>query len=150
MYAALNLKNKLDTRKSNLSLCTGKPDIIVLMETWWLDDFGTPEFTFEGYITNSYERNGLNSIYARGGGCRIAVSKKCICSPIQINNLGLEHLFVKVTNKQFKLIVEAAYISPYCTSEVYEQHARVVSGITPRNKSFDVAVFGDYNLPGIQ
>ena len=48
------------------------------------------------------------------------------------------------------LIVGAVYIPPHSNSDAYGLHTYTVVYIISRNRVYEIAIFGDYNLPGIQ
>ena len=129
---------------ANISLCSNKPDIIVLTETWLNEDQDKAFYNIEGYTIHRSDRNGQI-----GGGCLIAVSNSLISTPITMPDRGTEHLFVKVTNRNEIFIVGAAYMPPGCSINNYISHTEVVESLATRFPSYKLALFGDYNLAGI-
>ena len=101
-------------------------------------------YNIEGYTIHRSDRNGQI-----GGGCLLAVSNSLISTPITMPDRGTEHLFVKVTNRNERFIVGAAYMPPGCSINNYIAHTEVVESLATRFPSYKLALFGDYNLAGI-
>ena len=134
---------------SNIDLCTNKPDIIALTETWLEDDNCDALYSIEGYTIYRSDRSADTSHKQAGGGCLIAVSNSLTSAPIVLNNHGVEHLFIKVTNNTAKFIVGTAYLSPSCSINKYIVHAEIVESLVSRFSNFKMLLVGDYNLAGI-
>ena len=142
---SIKLFYKFSNFCTNVSLCSKKPDIIVLTETWLNEVQDDALYKIDGYTIHRSDRHDQI-----GGGCLIAVTNSLISTPITMPDNGVEHLFVKVTNRHEKFIVGAAYMPPGCSINNYIAHTEVVESLAARFSSYKLALFGDYNLAGIK
>ena len=106
-------------------MCTVKPHIIVLTETWL--DTNTDEvfYSIDGYNVYRSDRSGLSSARSGGGGTLIAVCKSLVSVPVVVVEDGVEHLFIIVSNRAAKFIVGATYISQEWSIDKYKIHVMV-------------------------
>lgn len=90
-------------------------DIVVFVETWLTDKHSTNEFFPSNFDTYRCDRaNGK-----KGGGVSISVRKglcghECV---LLSNNLNLEYICLKLTNRKNSVFVYALYVPPMTTDE---------------------------------
>ena len=70
-------------------------------------------------------------------------------SQIPTADNGMEHLFVKISNKTSKIIIGSAYISKECNVDIYAKHVQAAEHIAARYPDFGFFIIGYYNLPGV-
>ena len=90
------LRTKLSELRKTLAVTIHRHDVIVLTETWLYDGISDPELGSTVYIVYRCDRLSKTSVYERGGGVLIAISKHLDSSYIDISNTSLEQLYVKI------------------------------------------------------
>ena len=108
-----------------------------------------PETKLDGYQTYRSDRNPRSSKKITDGCCLIAVKDTFFSSQIPTADDGVEHLFIKVSNKFSKIIVASCYMSKECNLDKYVKHVRTAEQIATRFTNFGMLVIGDYNLSGV-
>lgn len=125
-------------------------DVVVLTETW-LDEVIPSCMLFgNDYVVYRGDRTPLTSTKKRSGGTLIAVKRTIPSNLIPINDEGLEHVWVSLRMKRSSLAIGAAYIPPDKASDVQltNRHITSMESVIPKHDA--VAVFGDYNRPGLR
>ena len=130
-----------------------KPDILLLTETWLVDDISNNELNLNGYfVYRTDRRQDTDGVTTRGGGVLMAVSKSLKSSRITPNNdisrwSRAEELFVKISANEFKFIFGVIYIPPNSEIDLYYYHVKNVELIKNKRKDHKIVLRGDYNLP---
>lgn len=144
-FNANGIRSKLETIKLNFSTFVS-PQIIIITETKLISEVPDGELGFRGYTIFRQDRNNINSKKAEGGGVLIAVKSTLNTIRIDIPENRVEQVFVRISYLTRKLIIGAVYIPPDSKYEVYQWHSETLARITDFFTSYEMLVFGDYNL----
>ncbi|XP_055632797.1 uncharacterized protein LOC129773228 [Toxorhynchites rutilus septentrionalis] len=98
------------------------------------------------------DRTALTSTKKRSGGVLIAVKDTIPSSLIPTNVDSIEHVWVSLSMSQCKLVIGAVYIPPDKASDVQlsNLHIDCMESVVLHSGHDSVAVFGDYNRPGLR
>lgn len=142
------MRTKLGDIREAVALCSYS--IIILVETWLSEDFSEAEISYPGYNVFRTDRNSKTSAKVRGGGVLIACAKKYKATRISITSDIVEQLFVQFRFDRKSFIVGGVYLPPNCNIDKYRAHCSTVEEVCQGHPSCMLAIFGDYNLPGVQ
>lgn len=121
---------------------------IVLTETWLSNNFSDSELGLCHYNVFRYDRCNYTSNCVRGGGVLIGIRKDIPAYLIKINQLNVEHIFVRFSIGSFNFIIGGVYIPPRSSPSIYESHISTVESLLILYPDHTFIVCGDYNLPG--
>ena len=124
-------------------------DVVISVETWLNDGIHTEELGLSNYNVYRFDRNKNTSVYSRGGGVMIAVSKTLLSSVIVVSSSRVEQLFVKVNVGSDSLILGAVYIPPASDPSIYRDHGLCIDDVLFRYPNDKVLLLGDYNVARI-
>uniref|UniRef100_A0A6P7GYL1 Probable ATP-dependent helicase PF08_0048 n=1 Tax=Diabrotica virgifera virgifera TaxID=50390 RepID=A0A6P7GYL1_DIAVI len=147
-------KTETDIDKENEDNCdslkkddeNSKDDENMLNETWLTGDINNCELQMFDYNIHRKDRSLSTSIFSRGGGVLIAVSKT-ISSTVLLASNSVEHLFVKVEVGSNKVIIATAYFPPRSEPEKYWEFTDNVEKLSEENPDHKLCILGDFNVP---
>ena len=133
--------------KENIGLLLPLPTIIVLVETFLHKGISSSELGLYNYIVFRRDRYDFADSPCRGG-VLITVHKNLHSSLVfSCRASNTEHLFVEVSTPGINIILGAAYLPPYSSSDVYEDHVTRVELLKNSYLDRNFITLGDYNLP---
>ena len=91
-----------------------------------------------------------DTLRSRGGGILIAAKSSVFASHKIVIQDNIEHLFVRVSSKNFKFIISAVYFAQFCVLSSYQKHIERIADIALKYPNSKWIIMGDYNLPKIK
>lgn len=141
----LRTKSKEVYRNSSLS----EYDIFALTETWLTEAISSSEYFNSNFNVFRRDRDQTNSTFELGGGVLIAVKSHIACSEIDIADMSIECICVKLSlNNSVNVFIVTSYIPPNSSREIYLAHLNAIKSIHLSCRPSDVFVLtGDFNIP---
>lgn len=143
-----SVKNKLKSVTCNFPLFSY--DIIILTETRLNNQVYDAELGFHDHVIYRCDRDSTTSTKQRAGGVLIALNKSLNSELISIENNTIETLFVLVKFKTLKIVLNATYLPPCTSPELFQNYVDLVDLVFLKFPDATKFVFGDFNLPQLQ
>lgn len=141
------LRTKFAELRNNIHLSSLTYDVIILVETWFNENFTDSEIRIDNYNVFRCDRSPATSDLERGGGALIAVRDDILSTKLKSISTTVEHVFVQLSD--LNVILGAVYLPPNSPPNVYKAHMAEICELyeyAPNSKFF---IVGDYNLPGV-
>jgi len=121
-------------------------DVIVLTETWLTNNISNVELFGPEYEVFRFDR-----VFSRGGGVLIAISSSISCSSINLfNPVNCEAVWAEFSINLKKFIIGVHYIPPNSDLNTYQSHIEIIGSLIEKfDDTYQILVFGDFNLPDI-
>lgn len=148
------LRTKLNSLYMNILAHTY--DIIILTETWLINDICDSEFIDQRYTVYRCDRDRTATKKLDGGGVLVAVLKELRTSAVTHTNNYLsqfvEHVLISLpsTQKCKNHIISAVYIPPKTKEDIYESYLKSLQTIINGNDVDLFYIIGDFNLPHLE
>lgn len=134
--------------KCNLHLCSIKPDIIVITETWLQPEIFDQELGLIGYNVYRCDRDLELTGLQRGGGTLLAVNSSLKSILLETDPIG-EQVFVRINTETENIIVCASYFAPNSDHSTYKNHFDKLLQHSNKLNNDKIIALGDYNLPKV-
>jgi len=140
---ARSIINKIDVFR--VTVCSIKPDVIGITESWATNDIGDAELSIEGYVMFRTDRNTGN----KGGGVILYVRGEL--EPVEFcpKTKFPEHAWCRITSlDRVELLIGVCYRSGNVKIFGQDSH-QLVRQLLEEVSQYHVMIMGDFNYPGI-